>query len=220
MASSSKQQKASDAAAEGGTYCVTRQDSDDFASYMDASRCLQNAEHSLSQLLNDSTYSPENRDDVRALVRSMIYHEVPNMVIDAVVKHYEGEGIDVGNISVHLALSENHCARDEGLLAEVDLCGQDLVAGLSSYWLMPKKTGTNLISILLRYPPGSTLADKNGQYRVRQCRMFISYIGDDQEKYYEQNFLLNVSITDRSDVVQNPPTSWMHLDALCAIEHV
>ena len=116
LASSSQQQKASDAAAEGGTYCVTRQGSDDFASYMDASRSLQNAKHSLSQLLNDSTYSPENRDDVIALVMSMRYNEVPNIVIDAVVKHYEGEGIDVGNTSVHLALSEYHCARAEGLL--------------------------------------------------------------------------------------------------------
>ena len=44
----------SDAAAEGGTYSVTCQGSDDFAGYMDASRSLQNAEHSLSQILNAS----------------------------------------------------------------------------------------------------------------------------------------------------------------------
>ena len=86
MASSSQQQKASDATAGVGTYCVTCQGSDDFASYMDVSRSLQNAKHSLSQLLNDGTYSPENRDDVIALVMSMRYNEVPNIVIDAVVK--------------------------------------------------------------------------------------------------------------------------------------
>ena len=161
LASSSQQQKASDAAAEGGTYCVTRQGSDDFASYMDASRCLRNAEHSLSQVLNDSIYSPENRDDVIALVMSMRYHEVPNIVIDTVVKH-EREGIDVDNTSVQLALSQHHCATAEGLLTEVDLCDQELVTGLSSYhWLMPTKPSTNLISVLSRYPPGSTLADKN-----------------------------------------------------------
>ena len=36
---------------------------------------------------------------------------------------------------------------------------------------------------------------------------FISCIGDDQDKYSEQKFLLNVPITDQSEVVQNPPAS-------------
>ena len=99
-ASSAQQQKASDAAAKGGTYSVTRQGTDDFASYMDASRCLQSTERSLFQLLNGSTYSCEDGDDVIALVKSMKYHDVPKVVIDAVIKHYEGEGIDVGNTNV------------------------------------------------------------------------------------------------------------------------
>ena len=58
---------------------------------------------------------------------------------------------------------------------------------------------------------------------------FISSIGDDQEKYYEQKFLLNVPITDQSEVVQNPPTSWIehcmqlnmfhsHIDALACMQ--
>ena len=152
------------------------------------------------------------------------------------LNNYEGEGIDVGNTSVHLALSEYHRVRAEGLLAKVDLCNQDLVTGLSSYyWLMPQKPSTNLISILSWYPPGSTLADNNGWYWVRRSRMtitrhrFISCIGDDQEKYYEQKFLFNVPITDQSEVVQNLPTSWiehcvqlnmydMHIDALACMQ--
>ena len=153
MATSSQQQKASDAAAEGGTYSVTRQGTDDFASYMDASRSLQSSEHALFQVLNNTTYSPENRHDVLALVKSMRYHKVPKVVIDAVVKHYEGEGIDVGNTNVHLALSEHHSERAESLLAEIDLFDEELVTGLSSYhWLMPTKPSVNLISVLSRYP--------------------------------------------------------------------
>ena len=135
---------------------------------------------------------------------------------DAVIKHYEGEGTDVGNTDVHLALSEHHSERAESLLAEIDLFDEELVTGLSSYhWLMPTKPSANLTSVLSRYPPGSTLADKNGRYWVRRSRVtitrhrFISCIGDDQEKYYEQKFPLNVPITDESDVVQNPPTSWI-----------
>ena len=72
MATSSQQQKA---AAEGGTYSVTRQGTDDFASYVDASRSLQYSEYALYQLLNDSTYSPKN-GDVIALVKSMRYPKV------------------------------------------------------------------------------------------------------------------------------------------------
>ena len=54
---------------------MTRQGTDDFASFMAASRSLQSSEHALSRLLNDSTctYSPENGDDIIALVKSMRY---------------------------------------------------------------------------------------------------------------------------------------------------
>ena len=236
LASSAQQQKATDAAAEGGTYSVARQGADDFASFMDASRCLQSAESSLSQLLNGSTYRSAGRDDFIALVKSMRYHDVPKVVIDAVIKHFEGEGIDVGNTNVHLALSEHQYERAESLLAEIDLCDEELVRRLSSYhWLMPTKPSADLVSVLSRYPPGTTLADKDGRYWVRRSRMtitrhrFISSIGDDQEKYYEQKFLLNVPITDQSEVVQNPPTSWIehcvqlnmfdsHIDALACMQ--
>ena len=89
-------------------------------------------------------------------------------MIDAVVKCFEGEGIDVGNTNVHLALSEHHCERAESLLAEIDLCDEELVRRLSSYhWLMPTKPSADLVSVLSRYPPGTTLADKDGRYWVR-----------------------------------------------------
>ena len=91
MATSSQQQKASSAASEGETYCVNRQGCDDFASFMDASKALQNAQHSLSQLLHDSAYSPDSSEDVIALIRSMMYRDVPQVVVDAVLQYYERE---------------------------------------------------------------------------------------------------------------------------------
>ena len=68
MVGFAQQQKASDAAAEGGTYSVTHQGADHFASYTDASRCLQST---VFLLLNGSTYSREDGDV--ALVKSMRY---------------------------------------------------------------------------------------------------------------------------------------------------
>ena len=38
---------------------------------------------------------------------------------------------------------------------------------------------------------------------------FISSLGDDAEKYYQQKYLLSVPITEDHDVVLNPPKSWM-----------
>ena len=66
---------------------VACQGADDFASYMDALRCLQSAERSFSQLPNDSAYSSASRDAI-ALVKSMRYHDVPKVMIDAVVKYF------------------------------------------------------------------------------------------------------------------------------------
>ncbi len=43
----------------------------------------------------------------------------------------------------------------------------------------------------------------------------ISPVGDDQEKYYEQKYLLTVCLTDEDEVVQHPPDSWLEL---CASE--
>ena len=57
---------------------------------------------------------------------------------------------------------------------------------------------------------------------------FISCIGDDQKKYYEQKSLLNVAITDQTEVVQNPQHLGLntvqlnmcdsHIDALACMQ--
>ena len=40
---------------------------------------------------------------------------------------------------------------------------------------------------------------------------FISSVGDDTEKYYQQKYLLNVPITEDHQVVLNPRKSWVEL---------
>ena len=76
-----------------------------------------------------------------------------------------------------------------------------------------------LIHSLERYPPGTMLADTKGHYWVRRGMMaiiryrFISPVGDDQEKFYEQKYLLTVPLTYEDDVVQNPLQSWLELCA-------
>ena len=53
----------------------------------------------------------------------------------------------------------------------------------------------NITRSLERFPPGTMLVDKCGRYWVRRQVMgitryrFISPVGDNQEKYYEQKYL-------------------------------
>ena len=73
------------------------------------------------------------------------------------------------------------------------------------------------MGVLTRYPPGSLLKDKSEHYWVRRVSMqitrhwFISPVGDDQESFYEQKYLLTVPLTDEHSVVKKPPHSWMEL---------
>ena len=73
-----------------------------------------------------------------------------------------------------------------------------------------------LMSVLSAYPSGSVFADRVGHYWIRRAKMiitrhrFITSIGDDTEKYYQQKYLLTVPITE---VVLNPPDSWVELCA-------
>ena len=71
----------------------------------------------------------------------------------------------------------------------------------------------------MHIPPGTVLADRVGHYWIRRAKMvisrhrFISYVGDDTEKYYQQKYLLSVPMTEDHEVVLNPPKSWVELCA-------
>lgn len=86
-----------------------------------------------------------------------------------------------------------------------------------------------LISCLTNHPPGTILVDIN--YWIGRAKMVItrhrviSSVGDDQEQYYQQKYILN---TNGHEIVVNPPTSWVeycasngmcddHLDALTCL---
>jgi len=72
---------------------------------------------------------------------------------------------------------------------------------------------TSLYIMLETYPPGTMIADINGNFWARRARAcvtrhrFLSL--DDQEAFYEQKFLLKVPLTLSNDVVKNPPSSWI-----------
>ena len=65
-------------------------------------------------------------------------------------------------------------------------------------------------SVLTQYKPGTILVDTDGHHWSRRAKMvctrhrFISSVGDDQEKYYEQKY---VPITPQSQAILEPPQS-------------
>ena len=65
------------------------------------------------------------------------------------------------------------------------------------------------------YPPGTMLKDVTGNYWVCRARAAITHLRfitvDDQENYYMQKYLLNISITPKDDVIVHPPLSWIQV---------
>lgn len=97
-------------------------------------------------------------------------------------------------------------------MESIDLDNSDLMNGLSAHhWLMESKIRNELVPLLIKFKPGSVLEDCQGHIWFRRAKMvctrhrFISSVGDDQEKYYEQKYLLTVPITPQSEVVLSPP---------------
>ncbi len=60
----------------------------------------------------------------------------------------------------------------EALVDRFDTIGDELVRELSSFhWFMDMKPRDELIQVLTRFCPGSTLPDLNGQYWCRRGKM-------------------------------------------------
>ena len=81
----------------------------------------------------------------------------------------------------------------------------DLVGPLSTHhWLMGCELRDDLITVLTRHKAGTVLTDVDGHFWYRRAKMvcthhrFISSVEDDQERYYEQKYLLTVPITPES----------------------
>ena len=73
-----------------------------------------------------------------------------------------------------------------------------------------------LEQILTRYKPGQMLLDQQGRYWVRRTKMRITRYhfvnpGEEQDKFYEQKYMLNVPLSPDDDVIHHKPQSWMQL---------
>jgi len=122
-----------------------------------------------------------------ALLYCARFHAVPASTRDALCSYHMQLGIELPTPNLALALSE------------ADLSDEDLAESLAaSHWLMQTGLKEGITQVLQRFPPGAMFADKEGHYWVRQSTMavthygFVSPVGDNQEMFCEQKYLLNV----------------------------
>ena len=190
----------------------------------------------LSQILSECPVENLHGGDLLALCNELKRLNLRQPVIDAVRNHYCQLGVEVLPDVLHSCPEEASSVVAEVFIQSVDWVGFDLKGGLSSHhWLMGCNLRDELVAVLKRYKPGSVLEDSDGHHWYRGAKMictrhrFISCVGDDQEKYYEQKYLLTVPITPQSEVVLQPPQSWVelcareglcdeHLDALSCMQ--
>ena len=232
-AMSAQQKKAAE---EDQEFSIRTSGSDDFGDFMSAKEVRDHSKQQLAQLPTESEWQPDSSGTLLMLIRCLEYKGVDIVVIKATEEHYASHGVVVGNRNVVFPLSWEDVNLVEALVDRFDTIGNEPVRGLYSFqWVMDMKPRDELIQVLTRFPPGSTLPDLNGHYWCRRGKMcftrtmFLSSVGDNQERCYEQKYLLNTPLTCDSDVVQSPPKSWIdlcvesgmcdqHLDALCCMQ--
>ena len=94
-----------------------------------------------------------------------------------------------------MPLSSSLTQLTRSFLSNCQLLDFQLQQGLDKHhWLMDNNPRPALLGTLKQYPPGTLLTNKDGQHWIRRAKMaiarcrFISSVGDDQEKFYQQKF--------------------------------
>ena len=111
--------------------------------------------------------------------------------------------------------SDLHTADEFIRCAKVDHCVKIVE---NAHWLYEDMSmKPDLVELLSRYPPGTILKDKREKYWRRRAKAavtrfhFLAPVGESQESFYEQNYLLNTPLTAENKVITAPPQSWMQL---------
>ena len=163
---------------------------------MTAKQVRDSSQQQLAELISENEWQPDSADTLLVVIRCLQYKNVPGVIIKATEEHYESHGIVLDNRNAVISLSWEDVNLVEPLVDRFDSIGDELVRELSSFhWVMDLKPRDELIQVLTRFPPGSTLPDLNGHYWCRRGKMcftrtmFLSSVGDNQERYYKhKNF--------------------------------
>ena len=219
--SSTDENKKGEAQSEEGDvpHLRSRTTNDDFAEFVLAQQIKTDAINRLALALQ--AVRNEMIDDgvcVMILLRCIRYEGYSMTVHNEVTNFFESEGCSIIPDD-YRPLSCEDIVFGGAMIGQVLLQDPKLLSDLeSNHWLMATNPpGEALQHILTRYKPGEMLLDQQGRYWVRRAKMcitryrFINPLGDEQDKFYEQKYLLNVPISYNDDIVVNRSQSWMQL---------
>ena len=154
---------------------------------------------------------------VLRLVQGMAYHLIDTSVQEYTYKYFAGVVADLPP-RWNTALTETEIAEADSWIECAGLDNQRISALLNSvHWLMDLKPRKELQAVLKKYPPGRMLKDRSGHYWTRRTCMavtrqtFLSPVGDSQERFYEQKYLLTLPLTNEDSIVHNSLSSWLEL---------
>ena len=195
---------------------------DDFTVYMTVKRVHDMAFNKLLTLLSTSSTQVKTSHDLLALTGSLELYELPAQVITVLNSHYRDKGFEPLPQNLHLCFERPSELLATNIARTIDWQGLDFITGLKSkHWLMDHRLRTEVVEILTQCPPGTILTTDDGHHWIRRARMaitrhrYISSVGDNQENYYQQKYLLHTPLMPQSTVIQSPPQSWV---SLCASE--
>ena len=165
----------------------------------------------------------DNGVQVMIFLRCMRYEGYSTTVENEVKNYFESEGFCIPPDD-YWPLSCKNIVFGSAIFSQGLLIDSELISDLeSNHWLMATNPpGEALQQVLSKYKPGQMLVDQEGRYWVRRAKMyitrycFINPVGDEQKKFYEQKYLLNIPISENDDILLSSPQSWMQL---CIMHH-
>ena len=111
--------------------------------------------------------------------------------------------------------SEMHTADEFIQTVNVDRCVKVVE---NAHWLYEDMSvKPDLEQLLIHYPPGTILKDKRDKYWRRRVKAamtrfhFLAPVGETQESFYEQKYLISIPLMKDDQVIIAPPKSWMQL---------
>ena len=210
-----EQRKAERGALSGSVASQQTKRADDFSDYLAVKAVKEQATAELASRLEGADV-PDSLH-LLAFIRCMRYDSIPEPVQEAMKQHYAALSVDYPSDECAV-LPRVPMEVAQETLSDLALDDEQLSEDLAAFhWLMEPGPSEELVQVLTRYRPGSLLKDNSEHYWVRRASMlitrhrFISPVGDDQESFYEQKYLLTVPLTEDHSVVKKPPRSWMEL---------
>ena len=197
-----------DSNSDSDTECIAKGDFCEYLSYATARKTQISA---LKKRLQAHLHTVSTDGQFTAILTKVEKMKCP-LVVSVFVDVFQQTSLKRADMVTE---SEMHTADEFIQTVNVDRC---VKIAEDAHWLHEDMSmKPDLVQLLIRYPPGTILKDKRDKYWRRRVKAamtrfhFLAPVGETQENFYEQKFLLNVPLTEDDQVIMAPPKSWMQM---------